>query len=273
LGIILIRGSEITREMPPGHHNALFLKDCNALDTKNYMDAFNEAKKQNAFIFWNHPSWWNQQPDTTLWFKEHTELWKNGMMHGIEVVNGSHYSALAHQWCIEKNLTLIGNTDVHNPIGMDYDLANGEHRPMTLVFAKERTEAAIYEALMNRRTAIYYKNKLIGDESYLKPVADASIQVERVERNGRRVSVTLYNNSSVPLTLKKVKENDPNIAFFRQVEIKPHSFLSFNINETMETKAERYALNVEVSNFWIAPNKALPLTLEVVESQRLSKQK
>jgi 3',5'-nucleoside bisphosphate phosphatase len=272
LGIVLIKGSEITRAMPPGHSNALFLKDCNALDTKNYMDAFNEAKKQGAFIFWNHPSWWNQQPDTTLWFKEHAELLKNGMMHGIEVVNGGDYCELSHKWSIEKNLTLLGTSDVHNPIGMDYDLANGERRPMTLVFAKERTEAAIYDALMNRRTAIYFQNKLIGNDSYLKPIADASIRVERVERNGRRVSVTLYNNSSVPLTLTKVKGNDPNLAFFREIEIKPHSFINFNINETMETKADRFALKLEVSNFWVAPNKALPYILDVVESQRLSQQ-
>ena len=60
LGILLIRGSEITRSMPPGHFNAIFLNDSNPLEQKAYKDAFNEAKKQGAFIFWNHPGWARQ---------------------------------------------------------------------------------------------------------------------------------------------------------------------------------------------------------------------
>ena len=51
--------------MPPGHFNAIFLNDSNPLEQKAYKDAFNEAKKQGAFIFWNHPGWARQQPDST----------------------------------------------------------------------------------------------------------------------------------------------------------------------------------------------------------------
>jgi hypothetical protein len=98
--IVVIHGSEITRSMPPGHSNALFLKNSNLLDTAKYIDAFKAAKAQNAFIFWNHPAWSRQQPDTTLWMKEHTELYKAGLMHGIEVVNEREYSPEAHKWAI-----------------------------------------------------------------------------------------------------------------------------------------------------------------------------
>ena len=49
-GIILIKGSEITRDMPPGHHNALFLTNSDELDKPAYMDAFRAAKAQNAFF-------------------------------------------------------------------------------------------------------------------------------------------------------------------------------------------------------------------------------
>ena len=80
-GIILIKGSEITRDMPPGHHNAIFLTNSDELDKPAYMDAFRAAKAQNAFIFWNHPGWLSQQPDTTLWWPEHTQLLQQGMMH------------------------------------------------------------------------------------------------------------------------------------------------------------------------------------------------
>ena len=85
--ILLIRGSEITRSMPPGHSNAIFISDADSLDQKDYRDAFLAAKRQNAFIFWNHPGWDAQQPDTTVWWKEHTELLENGCIQGIEAGN------------------------------------------------------------------------------------------------------------------------------------------------------------------------------------------
>lgn len=46
LEILLIRGSEITRPMAPGHFNAIFLADSNPLEQKEYKDAFNEAKSR-----------------------------------------------------------------------------------------------------------------------------------------------------------------------------------------------------------------------------------
>lgn len=143
MGIILIKGSEITRSMAPGHFNAIFLSDSNPLEQTDYKDAFKEAKKQNAFIFWNHPGWDRQQPDTTLWWPEHTELYNEGCMQGIEVANGSLYMPEAVQWCLDKNLTMIGTSDIHQPIQTDYDFAKGEHRTMTFVFAKERTAEGI----------------------------------------------------------------------------------------------------------------------------------
>ena len=114
LGILLIRGSEITRPMAPGHFNAIFLADSNPLEQKEYKDAFNEAKKQGAFIFWNHPGWAAQQPDTTKWWPEHTELYNEGCMHGIEVANGPLYMPEAIQWCLDKNLTMIGTSDIES---------------------------------------------------------------------------------------------------------------------------------------------------------------
>jgi predicted metal-dependent phosphoesterase TrpH len=61
--LIIIRGSEITRKMPPGHCNAVFIQDANKLLISDSVDVFREAKKQNAFTFWNHPNWVNQRKD------------------------------------------------------------------------------------------------------------------------------------------------------------------------------------------------------------------
>jgi hypothetical protein len=86
LGILLIKGSEITRAMAPGHFNAIFLSDSNPLEQKDYKDAFREAKKQGAFMFWNHPGWDSQQPDTTKWWPKHKSALLFGFTKSILVV-------------------------------------------------------------------------------------------------------------------------------------------------------------------------------------------
>jgi hypothetical protein len=259
--ILVIRGSEITRSMPPGHTNAIFLTDCNALDHANYIDAFKAAKAQGAFIFWNHPDWARQQPDTTLWWKEHEELYNNGMLHGIEVANGNTYSPVAHRLCIEKKMTLLGTSDIHNPIGMDYDFAKGEHRPVTLVFAKDKTKDAIKEALFDRRTVVYYKDKLIGEERFLKELFEKSLKVENVSRNGKKISVKVYNPTSIPFELKKIKGNNPNVEFFREQTIGAGEYATFGLFEKTLTSTNTFDLKIEVTNLLTAPEKGLITTL------------
>jgi len=185
LDLKIIRGSEITRPMPPGHLNAIFLKDANSLDTEQWQDAIKAAAEQGAFIFWNHPgspqkpvegkSGWSE--GKPIWYPEHTELHKKGRLHGIEVVNGDTYYPEAHKWALEKKLTMMGNSDVHNPIDMHRNLLKVSHRPVTLVFVKEKTEQGIKEALFARRTAVYKGNTLIGEERYLRPIFNESIQI------------------------------------------------------------------------------------------------
>ena len=72
LAVTVIRGSEVTRDMPPGHLNAVFLSSSVPLDTVEWRDALEAAHDQGAFIFWNHPGWTGQQPDgVARWYPEH----------------------------------------------------------------------------------------------------------------------------------------------------------------------------------------------------------
>ncbi|MDX1285203.1 MAG: hypothetical protein R3182_09330, partial [Draconibacterium sp.] len=151
MNIILVRGTEVTRNMPPGHLNALFITNANLVDREDVKDALREARDQGAFIMWNHPGWKSQQPDTTLWWDEHTDLLESDLMHGIEVFNSRSYYPEALDWANEKNLTMVGVSDAHGPM----HVTEG-HRPMTLVFAKSRTEGGIKEAMFSRRTAVYF---------------------------------------------------------------------------------------------------------------------
>lgn len=259
LGILLIKGSEITRPMAPGHFNAIFLTDSNPLEQEDYKDAFGEAKKQGAFIFWNHPGWDRQQPDSTLWWPEHTELYSNGCMHGIEVANGALYMPEAIQWCIDKNLTMIGTSDIHQPIQTDYDFSKGEHRTMTLVFAKERSQKGIREALDNHRTVVYYRDRLIGREELLRPFFEKSVIVDEVKRTEKSVVLSVTNTTDLTLYLKKTDHDT--LVYFRDMTLKPHT--SYRISVEFKNGVKGGNCNFEVSNFIVAPGKGLNYTIKL----------
>lgn len=251
--ILLIKGSEITRGMPPGHFNALFLDDCEALDKKEWRDAFKAAKKQNAFIFWNHPGWYRQQPDTTLWLDEHSEIFNNGWMHGIEIANGNEYFPEAHKWCIEKNLTMLGNSDIHRPSNPNY--AANEHRTITLVLASDRTPQAIRDALDNRRTLVYVNNLIIGEEKYLRELFEKSVRVVSVDRDKRQCRITLENGSDLPFILEKTTHNK-DIVYFRTHDIKPKERTVITVNFP-EGNTDSQDVNFRVKNLLTGPDKYL----------------
>ena len=50
--------------------------------------------------------------------------------------------------CRDNKLAVMGNSDVHGVISEDYMDTEYSHRPMTLVFAKERTMESLREACL-----------------------------------------------------------------------------------------------------------------------------
>jgi len=271
LGLIIIRGAEITRDMPPGHLNAIFLKDADPLETPEWRDAIGAAAEQNAFIMWNHPGWTGQQPDgVARWYPEHTELLEKGWMHGVEIVNGHDYYPEVHRWAIEKKLTVIGNSDVHSPIHMSYDLGAGERRPMTLVFARSRDAAGIREALFERRTAVYWDDRLFGEERYLMAIFLASVEIlnpeQTVERN-RKFWVRISNSSDIPFELR-IRKRPPWLEAPEGVTLAAHrtTMLEFKTIKTPPEAAPSLTLDYEVTNLVTMPGRgldvALPLTIQ-----------
>ena len=259
-GIMLIRGSEITRDMPPGHANAIFLTNSDELDKPDYMDAYRAAKAQNAFIFWNHPGWLAQQPDTTLWWPEHTQLLEQGMMHGIEVVNGSYFVE-AHRWALEKKLTMLGNSDVHAPMR---NFAPGEHRTMTLVFARNATPEAVYEALKERRTAIYHNEYIIGEEIYLKELFEKALEWNVVKtENG--ATITIKNKSDLTFRLKQ-SGHDPNVIYLRNTSIAPLIIApqgTSAITVRLLNGIQGGDVNFIIDNFLVQPNEGMKYMIKI----------
>lgn len=175
-GIICVRACEITKRIPPGHFNAVFTKDNNKILNDDFYKSVDEAYNQGAFITWNHPGW--LQPDNIpVWYEQQSKLLNNRQMQGIEVVNDKYYAPLAFQWAIDSNLTMIAGSDLHNPSNMDYKGENNLHRPVTLVFAKEKTEESIKEALLKRQTVLWNENTLLGNEKYLNEIFKNSLKI------------------------------------------------------------------------------------------------
>lgn len=249
-GIVLIKGTEITKAvMPPGHFNALFITDADRMDNEDYMVQLKEAKSQNGFIFWNHPGWKVQQKET-VWWDVHTEIYNQGLMQGIEVVNGGDYYPEAHQWALDKKLTMLCNTDLHAPANMSYDLVKG-HRPMTLIFAKERSEASIREALEARRTAAYFRDIVVAEPIYLKEIFEKSVEVLEVERKGNTVRVTLLNKSELPFHIKNVSP------YFRCKDFTIPAMSKISVSAMVAADANASVVSFEIANLYAAPNKGL----------------
>ena len=76
--LMVINGTEITKPMPPGHFNAVFIKDAiTYLLIPMVRKAIIEANKQGAFVFWNHPNWVENRDDAIASFDPiHKELIK-----------------------------------------------------------------------------------------------------------------------------------------------------------------------------------------------------
>jgi predicted metal-dependent phosphoesterase TrpH len=176
--LLIVNGSEITRDAPVGHNNAVFISDANKLLVEKPEDAFIEAKKQGAFVFWNHPAWYAQSvagnPVLSDFQKERI---KNGQLQGIEVINEGAYAEESLALALENNLTIMGTSDIHGLIDWDY-IEKGHTRPITLVFAKERSLESTKEALLAGRTVAVYNSLWVGKEAYLRPLLQASIAVE-----------------------------------------------------------------------------------------------
>jgi len=158
--LLIVHGSEITRSAPMGHSNAIFIKDANPLMQDKGEKAFSEAKKQNAFVFWNHPAWHAQSPTGNPILSDfQKERIKKGELHGIEVINSIDYSEESLALALEQNLTIMGTSDIHGLIDWDYT-EKGNDRPITLVFAKEKSLSSMQEALFEGRTVAVYNSLL-----------------------------------------------------------------------------------------------------------------
>lgn len=216
--VLLIKGAEISPRVPPYHNNALFLQDIDKMPypymketrkvfvmkdniTKDELMApFLEAQRQGAFTVYNHPNykWWDGT-HKDVFTSLHKELLEKGIMKGVEVVNGQRYNVFAHHIAEKYNLTMIAGSDAHEAV---IPAGSNAHRPMTLVFAKERSVESIKEAMLSGRTAVYTRDFVIGRQSELADFFKSALTIVARKVPGKfkegKISVRITNNSDIP---------------------------------------------------------------------------
>lgn len=268
LSLILIKGSEITRDMPPGHLNAIFLKDSNPLDVEDWRDAIRIAHEQGALVFWNHPGWDRQAPGgIAVWYDEHTHLLKQGLMMGLEVANHVSYYPEAYQWAIDKNLAVLANSDSHQPMAHDFQPDKGEFRPYTLVFAEERSAEAIRKAMLDRRTAAVFQGKIMGDSRFLEAIFKESVtlEVSSVSIKGQGgTAVQVHNASDIDFRLVAGK-SDGSLQVPGEITLSAGKTAVMGVRGTSDTMSGRKTVPISygVETLLVGPGESLPVTLEL----------
>ena len=212
--LTIIPGIEITRK-PDGvytHLNALFTKDNNTIYDPDPMQSTRNAKAQGALIMHNHPGWLRTDMKPSKFDKA---IYKEGLVDGIEVMNGVEFYPKAITRAKDMNFFVSANTDAHHPTAERY-AEYGEHRNMTIIFAKDKSLESLREALEARRTLACSFGVLAGDEALLRKVAEASLTVRRMADDAKgRKRIIVTNNSSIRWIIARAGQ--------RTEELRPHS--------------------------------------------------
>lgn len=194
-GMILIQGTEVTRQKPFGHMNALFITDANKMKVESPEEAIKEAKRQGGIIIWNHPGWPN---DTCDIFDVHKQMIKSGMINAVEVHNNTEMYPKAMDWCNEMNIGFAACSDIHGVKTIEYGNDITTH-PMTLVFAKTKDAEGIKEALQSKRTIAYFNQIIAGPEALIKQLVEASLKTKKINSKGL---TEVTNISDIPFIVK-----------------------------------------------------------------------
>lgn len=192
--IIIIPGTEITRSKPFGHMNALFVKDADKADVKDPVDAVEAMLEQGAYILWNHPGW---PDDKCTMYPVHEEFIAKGKIHGVEVFNDIESYPIAYDWVTQYGLHPFANSDIHGPIEGRFKGI----RPMTLVFAQDRTLDAVREAMFAGRTVAFFDGLLVGRKEFVAPLVAACLDFKVAQDKDGYSIYTVTNSSDIPFQI------------------------------------------------------------------------
>jgi hypothetical protein len=179
------------------------------------------------------------------------------LIDGVEIVNGTNFYPKMIRRCVDEKLVMIGATDSHRPTsGRFKDL--GFFRTMTIILAKDRSEEAIKEALLQHRTIAYSGGELMGDEKWLSELVRASVICKDMgitkKKSIEYQRFLLINNSSMTYKLRWGKAAHCILAPFKSAVV-----------ELRVRDGEARAPKFTMDNMWMIDYKHPEVTLKISE--------
>jgi hypothetical protein len=174
----------------------------------------------------------------------------------MEVCNGDSYYPTAHRWCLDKGLTMVGNSDIHEPDRREENAAD-DHRTLTLVFVEQRTLVGLKEALFDGRTVVWFDDQLIGKRQWLEPLFDRCVSVGAPHhRTGKAVWIQVKNCSPVEFRLRRAGRIGP-----EEIVLPSNAVTLLKIGTGTPKAAQE--LTYTATNLLIEPETGLPVTLRI----------
>lgn len=141
--------------------------------TSFYQDEMNSIASHGGIIIWAHPHVGLREP--TIWGA------KQGIIKGLELKNdvvgegwntakshGTSWYPFALDWAMQYELAVFANTDAH--------AARASDPATTLVFATERTQRGVMDAIRQRRTVAMFNGMLWGRKEMLAQLMGSMVQ-------------------------------------------------------------------------------------------------
>ena len=279
--LLVIRGVEISPRVQPYHHNVIFVEDVDNfpfdymkdwhqtfvmkddIARSELMAPFLEAQRQKGFVFYNHPTfdWWDQK-EQILFTEFHQELLDKGILGGVEVINGNRYNIIAHRLAHEYDLTIFGNSDEHYDTASTYKETG---RPMTLIFATDKTEEAVEDAILNRRTMAYFDNHLVGRQKEAEALVKASLDIKTQKQQGKfapRLAIMVTNKTGIAYDLKFKSEYNIDYRPLGRMKLGPKESATLLLSPVWEY-LQTIDLILEVDNVLVGPEEFLVMKLEI----------
>ena len=226
--MIVINGFELTRGMPPGHFNFLFLDDVNAYRVEAYDQFANsaalyeasrgefdtvwasleKARDEGAFVVWNHPGAPSLKDRIPVVLPFHEAIFEAGLVHGIEVAMREKFVREAIEIAFKYDLTIMASSDTHRPTAWENSQFGLRHRTVTLVLAEDETPEALKKGLQSKATVAFYDGLFIGRAPEMRSLMETLIEASLVppdmrNRTDRRLPHTaklrIANRAPVPL--------------------------------------------------------------------------
>ncbi len=247
--LLIIPGCEITREPKTiGHFNALFTTDNNTIYDVDPLQSLRNAKKQGALITQNHPGWSRKSCDITEFEQK---AFDEGLIDGVEIMNGYWFYPKAMQRCVDKKLYMLGCTDIHSET--KHYRANGYFRTMTLVFAKENTAKAVRKALEKGMTLAYSAGNIAGDAKLLQDLFKASVSYKLLSRSKKDATYALTNSTSLDYKIRVGKK-----------ELALPAFQTITISTAKDKNGNEKDLAFYVTNMWEVGYKNPKIVLKAI---------